>query len=74
MRILLVEDEQALASVLKRGLQEQGYAVDLANDAEEALAFVSTEPYDVVILGSGIAPLGWTNGLCLQVVIRLRRS
>jgi DNA-binding response OmpR family regulator len=50
MRILLVEDEQALAAVLKRGLEEHSYAVDLAKDADEALAFASTEPYDVVIL------------------------
>jgi DNA-binding response OmpR family regulator len=50
MRILLVEDEQVLATVLKRGLEEHGYAVDLAGDGEEALAFASTEPYDLVVL------------------------
>jgi len=50
MRILLVEDEQALASVLTRGLQEHGYAVDAAGDAEEALAFAESEPYDLVVL------------------------
>ena len=50
MRILLVEDEQGLATVLKRGLEEHGYAVDLAGDGEEALAFASTEPYDLVVL------------------------
>jgi DNA-binding response OmpR family regulator len=50
MRILLVEDEHSLAVVLKRGLEEHTYAVDLAKDGEEALAFVSTEPYDLVIL------------------------
>ena len=50
MRILLVEDEQALASVLKHGLQEHGYAVDVAGDAEEALAFAESEPYDLIVL------------------------
>jgi DNA-binding response OmpR family regulator len=50
MRILLVEDEQVLAAVLKRGLEEHGYAVDLAGDGEEALAFATTEPYDLVVL------------------------
>ena len=50
MRILLVEDEQGLASVLKRGLQEHGYAVDAACDGEEALAFAESEPYDLIVL------------------------
>lgn len=50
MRILLVEDEIALGNVLKHGLEEHGYAVDLAANAEDALAFASTEPYDVVVL------------------------
>jgi DNA-binding response OmpR family regulator len=50
MRILLVEDEQGLATVLKRGLEEHGYAVDLAGDGDAALAFASTEPYDLVVL------------------------
>jgi DNA-binding response OmpR family regulator len=50
VRILLVEDEHALAAVLRRGLEEHSYAVDVATDGEEALAFVATEPYDVVIL------------------------
>ncbi len=40
--------ETALAGVLKHGLQE--HALDLAADAEEALAFTSSEPYDLVIL------------------------
>ena len=50
MRILLVEDERGLASVLKRGLQEHGYAVDAAGDGEEALAFAESEPYDLIVL------------------------
>jgi DNA-binding response OmpR family regulator len=50
MRILLVEDEEGLATVLKRGLEEHGYAVDLAGDGDAALAFASTEPYDLVVL------------------------
>lgn len=50
MRILLVEDEQGLATVLKRGLEEHGYAVDVAGDGDAALAFASTEPYDLVVL------------------------
>jgi DNA-binding response OmpR family regulator len=50
VRILLVEDESALANVLKHGLEEHGYAVDLAAYGDDALAFASTEPYDLVVL------------------------
>jgi DNA-binding response OmpR family regulator len=50
MRILLVEDEAPLAAVLKHGLEEHGYAVDLAETGEVGLAFASTEPYDLVVL------------------------
>jgi len=50
MRILLVEDEAPLAAVLKHGLEEHGYAIDLASTGEEGLAFATTEPYDLVVL------------------------
>lgn len=50
MRVLVVEDERRLASVLKQGLTEQGYAVDLAFDGEEGLALAELEPYDLLIL------------------------
>jgi heavy metal response regulator len=50
MRILIVEDERKLAAVLRRGLEEQGYAVDLAYDGEDGLALAETEPYDLIVL------------------------
>ena len=50
MRILLVEDEHTLADLLRHGLQEQGYAVDVADNGEDALAFATADPYDLVIL------------------------
>ena len=37
MRILLVEDEQRIADFIRKGLSEQGYAVDVAYDGDEAL-------------------------------------
>ena len=36
MRILVAEDEKRLASYLKKGLEENSFAVDLASDGEEA--------------------------------------
>jgi two-component system copper resistance phosphate regulon response regulator CusR len=50
MRILLVEDEPSAARMLAKGLREQGYAVDVAGDGEEALYQQSINEYDVVIL------------------------
>jgi DNA-binding response OmpR family regulator len=50
MRILVVEDEHRLAGVLKRGLEEHGYAVDVAYDGEEGLGLAELEPYDLIVL------------------------
>lgn len=50
MRILVVEDEHKIANSVKKGLETQSYAVDVAYDGENGLAMVLTEPYDLVIL------------------------
>src|ERR1700716_1332289 len=50
VRILVVEDEHKLAGVLKRGLEEHGYAVDVAYDGEDGLALATAAPYDLIVL------------------------
>jgi DNA-binding response OmpR family regulator len=50
MRILVVEDEHKLAAVVRRGLEEHGYAVDVAYDGDDALAMTLAEPYDLLVL------------------------
>jgi DNA-binding response OmpR family regulator len=50
MRILVAEDEHKLAAVVRRGLEEHGYAVDVAYDGEDALAMAEVEPYDLIVL------------------------
>jgi DNA-binding response OmpR family regulator len=50
MRILLVEDETYLADIIRKGLQEEGYAVDVAYDGEEGLFLAENEPSDLIIL------------------------
>ena len=50
MRILIVEDEIKLAAYLKRGLEGQGYAVDVAADGEQGLWQATNESYDVIVL------------------------
>lgn len=50
MRLLIIEDEQRLALVIKKGFTEDGFAVDLAFDGEEGYFLASTEAYDAIIL------------------------
>ncbi len=50
MRILIVEDEKPLADVIKQGLREEGYAVDVAYDGEDGLFMAENEPSDLIIL------------------------
>lgn len=50
MRILLIEDEFRVAQSIARGLRDNSYAVDLANDGEEGLYLVSVNEYDAIIL------------------------
>jgi len=50
MKILIVEDEKRLAALLKKGLEENAFAIDLCFDGEEGLYMAETFPYDAVIL------------------------
>lgn len=50
MKLLVVEDEAATVSFLQRGLQEEGYAVDVARDATAAEAAITATDYDLVLL------------------------
>lgn len=50
MRILIVEDEKKIADFIKRGLKEEGYAVDTAYDGEQGLFLAKTNEYDLILL------------------------
>ncbi len=50
MRVLLVEDHKPLSRALKRGLEEEGFAVDLAEDGEEADFKARSANYDAIVL------------------------
>ena len=50
MRVLVVEDEEPIASAIERGLTKLGYAVDVAGDGIEALEKAAINLYDVVCL------------------------
>lgn len=50
VRILIVEDEHKIANALKRGLEQEHYAVDVAFDGDDGLASAEAENYDLIIL------------------------
>jgi heavy metal response regulator len=50
MRVLVVEDEKKVARFIKKGLEEEGYAVDLASDGEEGLAMGRDRVHDLILL------------------------
>jgi len=50
MRILVVEDEHKIANSIKKGLETQSYAVDVAYEGETGLSMATDEPYDLIIL------------------------
>jgi len=49
-KILVVEDEKKVASFIKRGLEEEGFEVDVASDGEEGLYMAETNTYDLVLM------------------------
>jgi two-component system OmpR family response regulator len=57
MRVLVVEDEPALAAALTAALGHAGFAVDVEQDGERALRRGSHEPYDAVVLDLGLPKL-----------------
>ncbi len=57
MRILVIEDDEALRDQLGGALKDAGYAVDAAKDGEEGHFLGDTEPYDAVVLDLGLPAL-----------------
>jgi DNA-binding response OmpR family regulator len=50
MRILVVEDEHKIANAIKRGLEQEKYAVDVEYDSDSGLGAALNEPYDLMII------------------------
>lgn len=69
MRILVVEDQLKMASLLRRGLMEEGHAVDVARTGHDALWMAQAAEYDVVVLDLMLPSL---DGV--EVCRRLRAS
>ena len=69
MRILVVEDDNKIASFLDKGLREAGFSVDVRGDGEEALQLVLGVPYDVAVVDLMLPGL---DGLTLIETMRRR--
>lgn len=69
MQLLVVENAPKVAGLLKRGLEEEGFGVDVAGTGETAVSMAGRNPYDAVVLD---VRLGDIDGF--EVCSRLRRS
>lgn len=69
MRILLIEDEPKVSSLVKRGLTAERYAVDVTADGAEGLAFTESFPYDLIVLDLNLPVMAGS-----EVLRRVRRT
>ena len=82
MRVLVAEDEAALARQIAGALTAAGYAVDVANDGARADFLARTEPYDAVVLDLGLPKAdgltilkGWRDsGMTVPVLVATARG
>jgi two-component system copper resistance phosphate regulon response regulator CusR len=70
MRILIAEDDSALASFVKKGLDAEHYAVDVTNDGEQARAMAGEFDYDLVVLDLNLPRL---DGVSILRYLRTRK-
>ncbi|MEW6771083.1 MAG: response regulator, partial [Bacillota bacterium] len=66
MRVLVVEDEHKIANSIKKGLEQEAYAVDTAYDGESGLDLALSEEYDVIILDLMLPKIGGIE-ICRQL-------
>ena len=69
MRILVVEDERKVASFIEKGLEQEGYAVDVVYDGETAVGQATSFDYDLIVLDLMLPKLSG-----IEVVRRVRES
>jgi len=70
MRILLAEDDSALASFVRKGLEAEHYAVDVSADGEQARALASELEFDIIILDLTLPHL---DGISILRFVRTRK-
>ena len=67
MRVLIVEDHQVLGAAIGTGLRREGMAVDVVLDGEQALEYLTTTGYDVVVLDRDLPGISGDE-VCRQLV------
>jgi two-component system, OmpR family, response regulator PhoP len=70
MRLLVVEDDQALAGQIQRQLVDAGYAVDVANDGNEGLYLGEEYDYDAAVIDLGLPGI---DGMGLIQALRAKQ-
>jgi two-component system OmpR family response regulator/two-component system response regulator QseB len=70
MRILVAEDDAALASFLKKGLESEHYAVDVSADGEQARAMAGELDFDLVVLDLNLPRM---DGVTILRFLRTRK-
>ena len=70
MRILIIEDDRKIARAIKKGLEHEAFAVDIATDYDEGLGLAVTQEYDLLILDR-LLP-GFSDGVDVCKEVRRR--
>ncbi|MEI8243186.1 MAG: response regulator transcription factor [bacterium] len=71
MKILVVEDEKKLAGFIRKGLEENGFAVAVSHDGSEACALAGAETFDLIVLD---IMLPGRDGLSILKSLRSRKN
>ena len=71
MRLLVVEDENKVASFIRKGLEEEGYAVDVTSDGKEGLEMALDGVHDLIILDMNLPGL---DGLSVLQELRKNKT
>lgn len=70
MRILIVEDDKKIANAIRRGLQQEKFAVDVSCDGKDGLGQASTIEYDVIILDRMLPEV---DGIAICEILREKK-
>lgn len=71
MNVLVVEDEKSIAGFVRKGLEEQGFRVDVCHDGNEGYERATTQSYDAIVLD---IMLPGRDGLSILANLRQRRN